>query len=496
MIEQAYDRYSVGRYVEAVRGALGSDQLREATAAAAQPLPGPGDAPAKVSAALTPAGAAEPSSGGAVSTVVPYLSRDPAVSLVQSALDGALREQGVADRAPLDRSRWATIVHTAEELLHPGDFSPEDPDWVIKIAESMLGHLAKGNHPFNPRPAAHAISDSARLVVVGDWGTGLPRARAVASYMAEEVADALAHGREAHVIHLGDVYYSGLPSEVQRHVLDCWPVTADQARAGVTSWSLNGNHDMYSGGFGYFQTLLGDPRFAAQRSADGAATSFFRLTSPSWDFAALDTSWDEDVLSKGDRGAPGPAGGFRRGHCPGLGPEAGPAEPPPAHVRLRPGRPGPGAARQARPGAAQRRVTAWWWGHEHRCMGFESGQGVPFPRCLGHGGVPVLQPHAPGDPVPAPGAWEERGFLEDPDGNHWARFGFSVLDLDGGQIHVRYRDDTGTEVRSEEMGERRRPGPKPIWLASVHVAQENKRLCQRGRSRPDQGENSRPAWSI
>ena len=355
MIEQAYDRYSVGRYVEAVRGALGSDQLREATAAAAQPLPGPGDAPAKVSAALPPPGAGEPSSGGAVSTVVPYLSRDPAVSLVQSALDGALREQGVADRAPLDRSRWATIVHTAEELLHPGDFSPEDPDWVIKIAESMLGHLAKGNHPFNPRPAAHAISDSARLVVVGDWGTGLPRARAVASYMAEEVADALAHGREAHVIHLGDVYYSGLPSEVQRHVLDCWPVTADQARAGVTSWSLNGNHDMYSGGFGYFQTLLGDPRFAAQRSADGAATSFFRLTSPSWDFAALDTSWDEDVLSKGAfRGAPGPAGGFRRGHCPGLGPEAGPAEPPPAHVRLRPGRPRPGAARQARPGAAQR----------------------------------------------------------------------------------------------------------------------------------------------
>ncbi|HEX9354840.1 MAG TPA: hypothetical protein VF933_13620, partial [Streptosporangiaceae bacterium] len=208
MIEQAYDRDSVRQYVEAVRGVLGSDQLREATAAAAQPIPGAGDPPAKVSAALPPPGAAEPSSGGAVSTVVPFLARDPAVSLVQSALDGALREQGVADRAPLDRSLWASIVHTAEELLHPGDFSPEDPDWVIKIAGSMLGHLAKGNHPFNPRPAAHPISDSARLVMVGDWGTGLPRARAVASYMAEEVADALGHGREAHVIHLGDV---GLP---------------------------------------------------------------------------------------------------------------------------------------------------------------------------------------------------------------------------------------------------------------------------------------------
>jgi Calcineurin-like phosphoesterase len=453
MIEQAYDRYSVGRYVEAVRGVLGSDQLREATAAAAQPLPGPGDAPAKVSAALTPAGAAEPSSGGAVSTVVPYLSRDPAVSLVQSALDGALREQGVADRAPLDRSRWATIVHTAEELLHPGDFSPEDPDWVIKIAESMLGHLGKGNHPFNPRPAAHAISDSARLVVVGDWGTGLPRARAVASYMAEEVADALAHGREAHVIHLGDVYYSGLPSEVQRHVLDCWPVTADQARAGVTSWSLNGNHDMYSGGFGYFQTLLGDPRFAAQRSADGAATSFFRLTSPSWDFAALDTSWDEDVLFKGGSGVlQDPQADFVAGIAQASARKLVLL----SHHQLMsaydPADLTPVLPTKLGPVLRSGRVTAWWWGHEHRCMGFESGQGVPFPRCLGHGGVPVLQPHAPGDPVPAPGAWEERGFLEDTDGNHWARFGFSILDLDGGQIHVRYRDDTGAEVRSEDIG--------------------------------------------
>ena len=46
-----------------------------------------------------------------------------------------------------------------------------------------------------------------------------------------------------------------------------WPVTAAQARAGVTSWSLNGNHDMYGGGFGYFETLLADPRFVTQRSA-------------------------------------------------------------------------------------------------------------------------------------------------------------------------------------------------------------------------------------
>ncbi|MGI8449249.1 MAG: hypothetical protein ACR2MP_19130 [Streptosporangiaceae bacterium] len=335
MIEQAYDRDSVRQYVEAVRGALGADQLREATTAAAQAIPGDGDPQAKVSAALPPPGTADVSSGGAEGQAVPYLSRDPAVSLVQSALAAALREQGVADQTPADRHLWSTITRTAEALVHPGNFSPDDPDWVTKIAESMLGHLAKGNHPFNPRSAGHAISDSARLIVVGDWGTGLPRARAVAACMAEEITDALDHGREAHVIHLGDVYYSGLPSEIRQHVLAYWPVTLDQVRAGVTSWALNGNHDMHSGGFGYFETLLGDPRFTAQHSPEGAPTSSFRLTSPSWDFAALDTSWDPDVLSKGASGVlEDPASGFRCGNSAGVGAQAGAAEPPPADGRV------------------------------------------------------------------------------------------------------------------------------------------------------------------
>jgi len=450
MIKQAYDRDSVRQYVEAVRGALGSDQLRAATAAAAQVIPGEGDPQAKLSAALPGPDAAEPSSGGAEGEAVPYLSRDPAVSLVQSALEGALREHGVTDQAPADHSLWSTIVHTAEALLHPGDFSPDDPDWVIKIAESMLGRLAKGTHPFNPRPAAHAISDTARLVVVGDWGTGLPRARAVAAYMAEEVADALDHGREAHVIHLGDVYYSGLPSEVQDHVLAYWPVTPEQARAGVTSWSLNGNHDMYSGGFGYFETLLGDPRFAAQHSADGAATSFFRLTAPSWDFAALDTSWDQDVMSKGASGVlEDPQAGF-------VAEIAKSSERKLvllSHHQLTsvfdPADLSPVLPAKLGPVLDSGRVAAWWWGHEHRCMGFEAGHGIRFPRCLGHGGVPVLQTYAPGDPIQPPGAWEAAGFLEDSDGNHWARFGFAVLDLDGAQMQVRYRDDTGAQTRSE-----------------------------------------------
>lgn len=198
-------------------------------------IPGSGDAVAKVSAALPGAYQAEPSSGGGVDGAVPYLARQPAVSLVQSAVESALRQRGVPDQPPGPPSLWKRIIAIIEGFLHRGNFGPEDADWVIKIAESMLGHLAKGNHPFNPKPAEHAISGSARLVVVGDWGTGLPRARAIARYMGEEVADALASGREAHVIHLGDVYYSGLPEEVRQHVLGPW------LRGQTWSWPAQGS---------------------------------------------------------------------------------------------------------------------------------------------------------------------------------------------------------------------------------------------------------------
>jgi hypothetical protein len=40
------------------------------------------------------------------------------------------------------------------------------------------------------------LADDARLVAVGGWGTGLPRARDVAALMPEQIAAALAGGRQ------------------------------------------------------------------------------------------------------------------------------------------------------------------------------------------------------------------------------------------------------------------------------------------------------------
>jgi hypothetical protein len=454
MIRQVVDRHEMHRYVEALRDHLDAPELQDPAARAAETVPGTGDPVAKLRAALPPVEPRLASSGARSTNVAPFMSRNPIQSLLQSTLEGKLREQGVQpEEAAKHRGLLAWLIHLLESILHPVRFGPDDPNWVIDVAGAVLDRLARGNHPFNPLPAEHEIADDARVVIVGDWGTGLPRARAVAEHMAEEVAEALAEGREAHVVHLGDIYYSGMEEEVHRHVLapGRWPVTFEQASAGVSSWSLNGNHDMYGGGFGYFETLLGDERFSRQRSPDGKATSYFRLRSPSWDIVGLDTSWSLEVLSSGFIGVledPQAAYAAR---------VAGESER--KLMLLSHHQPisvydtedlGPTLLEKLGPVLEHNRVTAWLWGHEHRCMGFSETDDVKVPRCIGHGGVPVLMTHTPEEEIPAPGLWQECGFSEYR-GDHWGRMGFAVLDFSGEQIKVRYRDEQGTTSREETI---------------------------------------------
>jgi hypothetical protein len=452
MIYRVVDRATLGQCLDAVRERVGADELRNVALSAAAVLPGDGDPIEQVRAAVPAIEGVSPSSGGEVDGEVPYLARDPVASLTQSALEEVLRDEGTSDAIPDDPSLWHRIAHTVESFIHPVRFGPEDDRWVTRIAESVLKNLARGNHCFNKHPATHAISDTARLLIVGDWGTGVPRARRVAHLMAGDLADALGEGREAHVIHLGDVYYSGLKQEIERHVLAYWPVTVVHAAAGVTSWSLNGNHDMYSGGHDYFGSLLGDRRFQAQRSQDGAPTSYFRLTSPSWEFCGLDTSWTDNVLAGGHVGVlADPQASFVADvthDSPGrrlvlL-----------SHHQLTsvysPGDLGPVLPDKLKPVLDTGRVTAWFWGHEHRCMAFQPTQHVAYPRCTGHGGVPVLQHHTPDDRLTPPGLWEEYSYLR-ARGDHWARFGHAIVDLSPTQLSVVYRDDTGRTHHRENI---------------------------------------------
>ena len=300
MIRDVADRNVMGRYVTAVRRELEAGAVDDDAAKAARTIRPDAEAEPKDEILRhLPDDGAGPDEDG------PFLAHDPIVSLLQTSIDERLRDDaGVEPEDPEGDGFFERVLDRAQDLLHPERFGPDDPKWITRIARATLARLAEGNHPFNPEPAEYEIADDARLVVVGDWGTGLERAQHVARHMAEAITEAHDAGREVHVVHLGDVYYSGVPDEYDRHVLadGWWPVTAAQSGNGVTSWSLVGNHDMYSGGWGFFDHLLADPRFARQRSPDGQPTSFFRLKSPSWTIAGLDTSWNSDVISRGNTG--------------------------------------------------------------------------------------------------------------------------------------------------------------------------------------------------
>src|SRR5258706_13696501 len=92
------------------------------------------------------------------------------------------------------------------------------------------------------RPGITAIPSACKIGVAGDWGTGTESAYGVARELGSHAPD--------YTIHLGDVYYSGTSQEYQDYFLASWP------RGTKGTFALNANHEMYSGGNGYFETAL------------------------------------------------------------------------------------------------------------------------------------------------------------------------------------------------------------------------------------------------
>jgi hypothetical protein len=204
---------------------------------------------------------------------------------------------------------------------------------------------------------------------------------------------------------------------------------------------------MYSGGYGYFDTLLGDDRFAHQRSPDGRGTSFFRLRNAFWDIAGLDTSWDANVLSLGQRGVL---------HDPQAAVLERWAKESDRRLMLLSHHQLVSAYDLHDLGTVlpfklesllkSRRISAWLWGHEHRCMAFSAAE-VPVMRCIGHGGIPVPSSTIR-DPLPKPGVWQETDTFAERNCT-WVRFGFAVLDFNDAAVTATYCDDEGKPTRTE-----------------------------------------------
>jgi hypothetical protein len=370
-----------------------------------------------------------------------YLPRDMLLSLFQAEHEEHL------DREHPER------LTTASQPQPMGSRSVEpfsegrgiDRGFVVGFLRTLPVHLLRRVFFRLPpgQPRQHPLADRARIVVVGDWGTGEGLAIEVAARMRDAITGA--GDREVHVVHLGDIYYAGTRTEARTRFLDHWPVTVGENHP---SWCLNGNHDMYSAGQGLTQVVLTDPRFSAQRTTRGAITSEFLLTNRHWSLIGLDTSWKFRL-----RDPRGGAGHVSRRQARWIS----------RHVQAHPeqgtvlfshhqpithGEHGvePEGNLLDRTSALRDagEVAGWFWGHEHKLIAYGAHSGIGYATCMGHGAILETPPEHP-----HPGEFDAT--FTDPEGLTWRMPGFAVLDLDGPTMRVRYLDKDGRPWRPDDV---------------------------------------------
>jgi hypothetical protein len=116
------------------------------------------------------------------------------------------------------------------------------------------------------------LGTKSRLALIGDWGVGDDVAINVLKQVAAQKPDVL--------IHLGDIYYAGTHHEAKVNFLDiCRSVLGN-----IPLYTLCGNHDMYSGGSGYYWLL----------DQIGQRSSYFCLQNADWMFLAMDTGFHDN----------------------------------------------------------------------------------------------------------------------------------------------------------------------------------------------------------
>ncbi|MGJ4971944.1 metallophosphoesterase family protein [Bradyrhizobium sp. HKCCYLRH1073] len=386
-------------------------------------------------------------------TQAAWLPCDPHLSIIQSSLEQVYREAGAVEKAERQGLAGSADPITDETLKEDWIPSMQRPlfrqaeewdvlGWALSFAVAR-GLAALSRRPDFPSPSAPAtLGKKARLILVGDWASGVPRAAKVAEQMKKHFLAPEAADRDRHVIHLGDVYYAGREFEFEGRMADQWPVGYEHAAA-VSSWSLPGNHDMFAGGQPYYDFLKRDTRFARQN-----ACSHFALENEDWLVLGLDSAFTLEGL-KGDVGAlAAPQAQWvatRIENAPNKKiillshhqPFSGWENPSPKMIAaLTP------LLERTRP------VEAWFWGHEHRCAVYEPAHNIKYPALIGHGGVPVYSSHtAPRDYLLR--YHDTRSFRYM--GESFSYMGFAVLDLDGEFGKVRYIDENGV-VRPEVDG--------------------------------------------
>lgn len=296
----------------------------------------------------------------------------------------------------------ATVAYIENEEL-PG--SKCDAKWAATVKEYVkyFGLSGRGGTiPYiaatDKTPQIITIKSNARIGLIGDWGTGAAPARRVLRQLEEKKPDIL--------IHLGDIYYSGTETECQINFESIVNDILDRKNNDIPVFALAGNHDMYSGGAGYYglikrlnrPPLMQQASFFCLRSADNA-----------WQLLAMDTGRFDfnpitvtHALTKVDateldwhaeRVAEFPGKTILLSHhqlfsaYSPIGQTAPDGSLPAYNAELKK------VLDRLQHGG--REIAAWFWGHEHNLSIYRPYLNLRRGRCLGHSAIPVFAQDEP-----------------------------------------------------------------------------------------------------
>ncbi|NML20859.1 hypothetical protein HHL16_08235 [Pseudoflavitalea sp. G-6-1-2] len=315
------------------------------------------------------------------------------------------------------------LIYTDGTVLSTEKWCVFDQGWFtafLNLLETLFRKLwYSGNDfpatkpPVIPLSNHTASSNNISIAIIGDCGTGDATMQAIINNVLHQQPD--------YIVHVGDVYYAGTPKsdtvngqyyfgpgEEANNLLNLWP-----SNYAGRSFTLNSNHEMYSGANGYFYDALD----AANKGASSyfnaqKGSSCFALTCGDWTILGLDTAYMATSIDAFMTGSIGGSEGTQGRWIKSLAPD-------PSKTIVLTHHNGFAADCSALStlwseisGALDGDPYAWYWGHVHNGIVYDAPISIPagnsqqafttntFARCLGHAAMPYgLSPALRNKPI-------------------------------------------------------------------------------------------------
>ncbi len=333
------------------------------------------------------------------------------------------------------------------EILGTGKYQQLDPCWELVAGTVWLENLLH-RHPFPPGAPASTvpIPDQVSISIAGDFGTGNFGADDSPS---TKISKIIASFKPHITIHLGDVYYAGTSEEEATKLISYWP------SGSIGSFTLNSNHEMYSGGGPYFNDAVGGPVFNKFQSP----FSFFALENSNWIVLGLDSAYNAGVLKLYMDGSLGRDAQIQflqamvakkkrmiiLTHHHGLAVNGVQSDPPSNLF-----------AQVASPLRDSPSPAYWYWGHKHVGAVYkplDSNNGMRC-RCVGHGALPWALSSDLKNSTQV--EWFERCNAGDTNDPVRVFNGFVHLELNGVNLKETFYDEKGRISWTPQTGDPRK----------------------------------------